>query len=144
MIWCIISLSASACIQIFDALRRNLDRYDIEDKADTDYDQKSEAEEEDLDEDYDEVDPNKVEDIYDDDVNPSDANNNVAEQEKEDIMDNPVDDPQLPFKSTEESSESNEATEDEAPKEFHHVPRPGRVSRPDRQFDLQMSKPIVT
>ena len=77
----------------------------IDDKADTDYDHKPEAEEEDMDKDYNEVDPNKVEGINEVEVNLSDIGSNIAEQEKEDNADNPAGDPQLPHDSTEEPSE---------------------------------------
>lgn len=66
---------------------------DIEDKAEMKYNQKSEAKE-DLDEDYDEVDPNKVD-------KQRCCQSNVAGEE-EDIVDDPVDDPQLLVDATEE------------------------------------------
>ena len=100
---------------------------DIEDRAEA---------EEDLDEEYDEVDPNEVQDINENIVNPSDADNNVAEQEGVEIEEEPADDLLIPVNSIEELSESedDEATEDEEPNEIHHITRAGRVSRPATRF----------
>ena len=61
----------------------------------------------------------------------------LAEQEEEDIADNPADESQLPDDSTEEPWEwgDEEDIEDEAPK------NPIKLLV---QSDLQMSKPVIT